>query len=510
MAEESYLDLDGCAELLGASPRVLRRAVRSGGFAEPAGDDAGPPYWDPETVQRWWAAQGPDQAASVSVELWPAAIEPAVFLGATRLQDPRREHDEVVLRWSCPSGVVGVLWRPDPSHAASRHLAALVDEVEVAVLLQVDADFGLYGPSLTAVNRAGPSEGYDVSWPDLALVLGQPLPYWPFMLRDPDLIAAWAPGAAPVEAPAIPEVDVVPLLRMAALFDPSHATHRTLLALVGENQQRATRAAVGDLEILAEVTARVEQYAQRWPGLDALVVVAARPLDGGPLTGTDGLDPTVARIGWGELLERTDPLSWTCVLQGVSWDGGRYFPFAQLQRIAPTGGVVAEWRQRLEPATGAAAHFARLTGPSGEIEGPCYLDPLTGAPVMQKADGTLVAAIPQRLPAHHELAELVLGDEEVWVRTADGTVYPAPRDATYGLSWGYSGTGPGVLAQLVDRLLADITAATAKSPGLAPPGLDAVFRLDWPCGTVLDRALLEAARDGRPWNHPDRPAGGRP
>jgi len=372
LAEESYLDLDRCAELLGASPRVLRRAVRSGGFAEPAGDDAGQPYWDPETVQRWWAAQGPDQAASVSVELWPATTEPAEFLGATRLQDPRRRHDEVVLRWSCPSGVVGMLWRPDPSHAASRHLAALVDEVEVAVLLRVAADFGLYGPSLTAVNRTRPGERYDGSWPALALVLGQPLPYWPFALRDPDLIAAWEPGAAPVEAPAAPDIEVEPLLRMASLFDPAHATHRALIALVGRVQHRATRSAVADLEMLAEVTARTEQYPMRWPGLGSATVVAAHPFDGGPLTGTDGLDPTVARIGWGELLERTDPLSWACVVQCLRWDGGRYFPFAQLLRLDPDDRVGAEWRLRLEPTTGTAAQFALLTGPSYEIEGPCY------------------------------------------------------------------------------------------------------------------------------------------
>jgi hypothetical protein len=55
-------------------------------------------------------------------------------------------------------------------------------------------------------------------------------------------------------------------------------------------------------------------------------------------------------------------------------------------------------------------------------------DPATDAPVIRRDDGTLLASVPQRLPATAPLAELIL-DRPVWVRTADGTLYPAPKDA---------------------------------------------------------------------------------
>lgn len=68
----AYLDLDDFSALLGVRKRELQRALRADRFAEPAGTDAGQPYWARNTVLTWWAAQGPDQAAAVPVELWPA------------------------------------------------------------------------------------------------------------------------------------------------------------------------------------------------------------------------------------------------------------------------------------------------------------------------------------------------------------------------------------------------------------------------------------------------------
>jgi hypothetical protein len=89
----------------------------------------------------------------------------------------------------------------------------------------------------------------------------------------------------------------------------------------------------------------------------------------------------------------------------------------------------------------------------------------------------------------------------VWVRTEVGTLYPAPQDHYDGLSWGYSGSGPGNLAILIDRLLVDINAPGAEG-SIREGGLNELTKLKWPNGTVLDRAVLEAARDGRPYERP--------
>jgi len=116
----------------------------------------------------------------------------------------------------------------------------------------------------------------------------------------------------------------------------------------------------------------------------------------------------------------------------------------------------------------------------------------------------VVTAAPQRLAAISPLCELILGNP-IWVRTNDGTLYPAPRSATTGLNWGYAGSGHGALALLVIRLLDDITSEPADQASGAPDGLETLMEQKWPAGTVLPRAVLEAARDGRPYEPPPPP-----
>jgi hypothetical protein len=166
-------------------------------------------------------------------------------------------------------------------------------------------------------------------------------------------------------------------------------------------------------------------------------------------------------------------------------------------RIDLTTAAGQEWADRLEPVERRTAAFACLE--VGE-KGRAMLDPLTDAPVVVIDDGSgideAVTAVPQRLPATSELAAVIL-EQPIWIRTSDGNLYPAPRDPTYGLNWGYAGGGPGALALLIHRLLDDITAQAAEVPSGAPDGLEELTEHKWPAGTVLTRAQLEAARDGR-------------
>ncbi len=135
-----------------------------------------------------------------------------------------------------------------------------------------------------------------------------------------------------------------------------------------------------------------------------------------------------------------------------------------------------------------------------DFDGQCetLTDPETEAPWSARRTAFLLAAIPQTLGTYSPLSEVIL-DSPIWVRTEDGTLYPAPKDNYFGLSWGYPGSGPGSSALLILRLLNDINARGADDVAGAPDGLENLTQIDWPRGTVFTRAQLEAARDGRPY-----------
>jgi hypothetical protein len=77
---------------------------------------------------------------------------------------------------------------------------------------------------------------------------------------------------------------------------------------------------------------------------------------------------------------------------------------------------------RLEPAPARTAASARIDDDGG---GRAVVDPRADAPAVLVDDGTAVGAVPQRLPATSALAEVIL-DKPIWIRTADGNLYPAP------------------------------------------------------------------------------------
>jgi len=492
--ESKLLDLDGCAALLGVRRRYLQRTLRRGEFIEPAGLD-GEPFWDRTAVWRWAATQGPALANVVPMNLWPGMTTPAEFVGAVRLPAHYGD-DDVVLTWAATPGRVAMIWRStDP---IMLNLADLADRIDADAIVAVDPDFGIDGPRVRAINTVRPGQQYGLAWRDLARVLGQPIPYWPSALRIPELVESWQPGAAGVIAPARPELDTTVLLRMAAMFEPSHATHCTLENLARIAQHRGTRDALGDLRILDQCLERFRDEVDA-----STTVVAAHPLvvgDADTDPEDEQLDETIRRIGWLELLHRDDLLTWRCVREALTWDGGADMPFSHPTTIDVTTAAGREWAARLEPIATRTAAFAHI-----DDEGDALSDPATGAPAVRQGPEKVRTALPQRLPTNSKLAELILGTP-IWVRTADGILYPLPQSPTYGSSWGYGGGGPGNLAVITAALLDDITAQASGSPSGAPEGLQELTRLAWPAGTVLSRAILEAARDNRPYGHPNKPA----
>jgi hypothetical protein len=130
--------------------------------------------------------------------------------------------------------------------------------------------------------------------------------------------------------------------------------------------------------------------------------------------------------------------------------------------------------------------------------------------------GTSVKEYAVQLPAAS--AVVAVGGDFGFQGPALFAVAPGGSDQEYelewpGNSWGYIGTGPRLLAMLIQRLLGDITArAPTVAPGVrAAGGLEDLTVQPWPRGTVFTRQQLVDARDGKPLDTLQRlgPAGER-
>ncbi|MDF5758390.1 hypothetical protein [Spongiactinospora sp. TRM90649] len=473
-------DLGGCARLLGQPRSLLWWLTRRGRFAAPVDHLDGRPRWREREVYEWAVARAPDVLANrIPLAYWPQATSPAPYWGSLR------SGHATLLSWQTPVGTLWLVW-PDPEWPYERVLVRAHEELGAgpAAIVAVGGDFGPRGPAVHAIVPATGAT-YEPSWPQLARVLGQPVPYWPYSLRIPDLLTAWRPGAAQAVAATIPDLDTASLLRLAAVFDDDVPAQQVLVNLARIAQHRTTDSALNDLKILAD-------YVE--PGT---IEVAAIPMSM-PEDERGDLDEAVRRVGWLEILGRADTLAISCVQEAMKWDGGDDFPYSNPEVVDTRTPCGAEWAKRLLSSRRTAAFEIMDNGGWPDGEAGCLIDPETDAPVATTdADDKLSTAIPRRLPATSPLAEIIL-DQTIWVRTQDGTLYPAPKHSYYGLSWGYPGTGPGTLALLIHRLLDDINAPGADGATSAPEGLEALTEIDWPHGTVLSRAQLEAAREDRP------------
>ena len=278
-------------------------------------------------------------------------------------------------------------------------------------------------------------------------------------------------------AAAIPDLDTTPLLRLAACLQDDSPAQRVLIHLARIAQYRSTSDTEHDIKMLTDILEAPYNTTQH------TTVVAATPMPV-PAADRDDLDESLRRAGWLDILARTDHLAVQCVEEALKWDGGNPFPYSQSEAIdAGDSQQAAEWAQRLIPSPRIAA-FRILDPDFSAVE--TLADPATDAPVVRREGGGLSAAVPQRLPATSPLTEVIL-DDPIWVRVADGTLYLAPKHSYYGLSWGYSRSGPGSLALLIDRLLTNVNSAPADSVNGAAEGLEQLTQTAWPRGTVLTR-----------------------
>jgi len=469
--------------------------------------------WDPRVLWSWAAVHAPQRAAAMPLGYWPSSTRPARYEGALQVRHG------VVQSWSVQGVPLRLLW-PLPGRGDPDVDEALAAGKSVPQVLRVGPAIGIYGPELFAAFADSPQDdrshdsdgGVSSNWNDLAHVLGpaRQAPFWPYELRSAELLMAWRPvgqadietavetavdgdvgssgGGGPEVVLAVSEPDTAPVLRLAATLEEGTPAARTLVNLAQTIQYRATSSARVPLRIFA----REERYRG--------VQVAAVPLDC-PEVDTDDLDESVRRAGWLEILARSDRLAIEVVGLTLMWDNGTTLPFSKLADVNPATALGREWSRRLVPAERYTAAFEIPIRGSREQPAALLVDPETDAPVVRYSDGTLVAAVPQRLPATSPLAEVIL-DRPIWIRDEDGVLHLAPEHHYFGINWGYGGSGPGSLALLLDRLLDDINAPAADSVNGAPDALEEFTQHAWPHGTVFTRDQLADIRDGRPYPKP--------
>ncbi|MER6059465.1 hypothetical protein [Streptomyces albidoflavus] len=351
-----------------------------------------------------------------------------------------------------------------------------------------------YTPSLLARDTTAHTEEYETSWQQLALVLGQPAPYWFHQLRDRDALSGWHPGAPPALVPAADIATPVAALTELAADEPTGSPAAAVCwYLARDVRRRGHRGVSHNIDEL-----RKEASAG---GDAAHLVLGAVPA---PLQRPDPEEPSemVRRAGWLTITERRDVLAHRVADFAQSWNAGADWHTGAVTELDPdTCSTAREWAARLThtPRDQPPTVLEKLLLDNGnDPERDVLLhDPVTGTPVLHREPGTRRAGMLsfnlQRLPTRSQLATLTLSNGNAWVRTDDGTLWLAPERDGYGIGYGYSGTGCLTLARLVDALLDDISApAAAPDDTEAPRGLFALLSNSG--DTTYTRAQLIAAR----------------
>lgn len=479
---ERTVNEDHLCDLLQVSRRQLDALERRKGLPPAAGNGPSGRFWAASEIRRWLADTGHRPPSSLRLRWWPDATEPAVFAGSRLMSDGyvTEQTTDVVQWWETSHGSrIAVRWRLlNWAHARPDYSRMAPD---ADIYLTIGLGWSFEGPDVWERSADTPQDEHETDWQELARVLGRPAPFWPDAVRDPELIHEWRPGVAAEQTLAHVPVDVDALLRMSALYPVGHPVQTTMHGYARVILSRESD--VVDRNLLDRA---IESGALT----SDMITLAATRIDA-PSASIQDIPETTRRIGWREVLDRADRLAEKCVRAVMEWNGGADLPHSYMVEIDRTG-AGKEFLARLIPAPRRAA-FAVL---DRRRECTPMIDPLTDTPVAVPADpdGRICALAPRRLPTTSPLAALVL-DDPIWIRTQDGNLFPAPYDHAYGLSWGYSGTGPVTLAKLITSLLRDITSYGAQPPtDVAPPSaLLELLTQPWPHGTVITRAQLDDA-----------------
>ncbi|MEV0766212.1 hypothetical protein [Nocardia sp. NPDC050435] len=452
------------------------------GFPAGAPDADGTRRWPADQVWAWLASRDPHAAGGVALRYWAR--------GAAIYQHAQPISGGIVQDWTVHGVVLRVLWPTVAASATGRVAAAAAQLTPHArQLIRVRHDAGRHGPGLSAHDETGHLLDGDDNplWPELALVLGGRAPFWPYELRDPDAMRRWRPGHPPIQITAADgSVNPDSLLRLASILPATDTAHVIALNLAQWAQFGASSNAAFSLGLSTE-------DARHTAWLD----VAATPV---PVAEPPELDDVIGRDGWLNIAARTDPLSHEAISQARRSSGhDQWLPYTSAEYIDPRTELGAAWAARQRPCAPYAGFQIVYDHLAEHEQGAItehLTDPVTDTPAVRLASGRVLAAVPHRLPVESPLAELTLA-QPIWIRLADGTVHLAPRRDAPGINWGYAGSGTSTLALLITRLLDDITAPAGDTINGGDHGLQKFLQTDWPAGTTVPRADLDAARTGR-------------
>ncbi len=434
----------------------------------------------------------------------PALEEPGRFGGAQTVGD------YVILNWVTAYGVVGWAHSLRSGNSAVRQLADAVygqfwdrmhEVYAVLVLPQAAVNLDL-APRLSALDLHPDfdlSDSYEVTWRQLAAVLGTRAPWFHPVLRDRDTISAWKPGDPPAIVPAnYTGLPIRPLIELAADEPDGSPAAAVSLWLARHLRRRDTEVAQQNIDEIRTAATDPDNDCA-YVHIAAIPVPLLRPEDDEP-------DEMVYRAGWAQIVERRDVLAAAAADTVLRWDGGEAWPIGDIAEFNPASSqAAAEWTARLSTAPGDQPPTVlerELLEHVGSIDhGELLYDDASGCPAVRRTDHlgkvTMYACVPQRISTVAPLSEVILSDETVWIRTSDGGLWLAPSLPGHGLSWGYSGGGPHALAALLDRLLDDITGPPIATYGNPPTGLQSLIEATPQEGTTTyNRAQLLAVRAG--------------
>lgn len=433
----------------------------------------------------------------------PAPKEPGAF-GRTRTIG-----DYVILEWDTDYGTIGLAYSLRSSSVRATDLASAVYEQfrdrwhqVYAALVTHRGGLSLdLSPQLNAVDLypdSVRSKPYEVSWRQLAAVLGTRVPWFDPSLRDRDTICGWRPGDPPAIIPANHvELPVGPLLELAA-DEPDGSPAAAVCLWLARHLRRldaeAAQHSIGEIQAEAAGADNDCSYV----GIAAVPAPLLRPAEEQPAQ-------IILLGGWAQILERRDVLAAAVARAARQWDSGRSWPVGPTAEFDPASCPQAtEWTARLRPGLvgepPTVLERQLLEHVSSIDRGELLYDDTSGCAAVRRTDHmgnvTIYAGVPQRISTLASLSEVTLSSDTVWIRTGDNGLWLAPSLAGHGLTWGYRGSGPRALAALLDRLLDDITGApVAYEKG--PAGLESLIQ-ETPrdATTTYSRAQLLAARCG--------------
>ncbi|MDJ0465973.1 hypothetical protein [Streptomyces sp. H27-C3] len=255
---DSYLSKTEVQEMLGVNSFGLWRLVRKyDDFPQPTEPPHDPfaglgnkkepeEVWDGTQLYRW-AADTPEftHRGAILLRPLPEDLTPGRWDG---YKDTARGP---ALDWHTAIGTIRIVHNDDRKVATD--VATALTEAGnpdgVRIVCALYGDMSFTGPALVAADTAHPRIEYEVEWGNVAALAGQALPWWPELLRVPELIREWKPGT-PAAVAQVPSNKNEKILRRIAGNDHFDVTsHLAVTDMANDIRNNRTNSVGHDNEI---------------------------------------------------------------------------------------------------------------------------------------------------------------------------------------------------------------------------------------------------------------------